>query len=357
MKAENNENSAKMRLLVPILFSFMVAVALIAGLWPFETGPDNGARLKGAGLEFTSRGIADAFAEKTLFSSGEVTVALAALPVEKPMDRTGILLSFYDSSKRQVLSVSQWSDRVIIRTGANIKTGAKALEINRKTLLTVSAGKEGIRLFVDGKVSAVSGQPFYGIEKATGFTLGNSPEGKHAWKGSIHHLAIWTRALSDGEVLTGFEAALAKTKPDLPGLAGFYLFDESGPLARNAVSGELDISVPERFSPIKRIFLGSLFDGGWRIRLDYVDAAVNFVGFIPLGLLAFFLSPSAKRCRVNLMLAVSAGFALSLAIEAVQVFMPDRFSQVSDLLLNTSGSLAGALIAMFFRKTIRRLID
>lgn len=356
MKAENMENSAKTRFLVWVLFSFMVAVALIVGLWPFEFTPDNGARLKGAGLEFTSRGIANAWAGKPLFSSGEVTVALAALPVEKPMDRTVFLLSFYDSSKRQVLSVSQWNDRIIIRSGAGIKTGVKALEINRKTLITVSAGKQGVRLYIDGKASAVSPLPFNGIEKVAGFTLGNSPEGKHAWKGSVHYLAIWTRVLSDDEVLTGFEA-LAQTRPDLPGLAGFYLFDERGQLISNAVSGELDISVPERFSPVKRIFLGPLFEGGGRLRLDHVDAAVNFTGFIPLGLLAFFLRPAAGRCRVNLLFAVAAGFLLSLAIESVQVFMPDRFSQFSDLLLNTSGALAGALAAVFFKNTLRRLID
>src|SRR3990172_6025950 len=339
MKAENMEKSANMRFLVRVLFSVMVAVALMAGLWPFETGPDNGARLKGAGLEFTSRGVANAFAGRPVFPSGEMTVALSALPVEKPMDRTGILLSFYDSSKRQVLSVSQWSDRVIIRSGTDIKTGAKALEINRKTLITVSAGRGGIRLFVDGKVS------------------GNSPEGKHSWKGSIHELVIWTRALSDDEVPASSEALLAQIKPDLPGLAGLYVFDGAGPLVRNAVSGEMDISVPERFSPIKRIFLGPLFEKGWRLRLDYVDAAVNFIGFIPLGLLAFFLRAAAGRGRADLPFAVSVGFVLSLSIEAAQVFMPDRFSQASDLLLNTSGSLAGALLAMLLKNAFRRLID
>ena len=345
-----------MRFLVRVLFSVMVAVALMAGLWPFETGPDNGARLKGAGLEFTSRGVANAFAGRPVFPSGEMTVALSALPVEKPMDRTGILLSFYDSSKRQVLSVSQWSDRVIIRSGTDIKTGAKALEINRKTLITVSAGRGGIRLFVDGKVSG-SSPPFYGLEKVTGFTLGNSPEGKHSWKGSIHELVIWTRALSDDEVPASSEALLAQIKPDLPGLAGLYVFDGAGPLVRNAVSGEMDISVPERFSPIKRIFLGPLFEKGWRLRLDYVDAAVNFIGFIPLGLLAFFLRAAAGRRRADLPFAVSVGFVLSLSIEAAQVFMPDRFSQASDLLLNTSGSLAGALLAMLLKNAFRRLID
>jgi hypothetical protein len=254
------------------------------------------------------------------------------------------------------LSVSQWSDRVIIRSGADVKTGAKALEINRKTLITVSAGRDGIRLYVDGKLSGVSRQPFYGIENVTGFTLGNSPEGKYSWKGSIHYLAIWTRALSDGEVLRS-DGPPAKNHPDLPGLAGLYVFNGRSPFIRNAVSGDLDISVPERFSPVKRTFLGPLFEKGGRMKLYYVDAAVNFIGFIPLGLLAFFLSGAAGRRAVKLIFAIFVGFVLSLAIEASQVFMPDRFSQFSDLLLNTSGALAGALLAMFSKDTLRRLVD
>lgn len=309
--------------------------------------------LKESGLEFTSRGMADARARGPLFSSGEVTVSLEALPMEKPMDRTGVLLSFYDRSKKQVLSVTQWSDRVIIRTGANIKIGAKALVINRETLITVSAGRDGIRLFVDGKLSGSSAEPFHGLEKVTGFTLGNSPEGKHYWKGNIRSLALWTRSLSDDEVLMSLQEPLT----GFPGLAGLYIFTGAGPLVRNSAPVEMDISVPERFIPVKRTFLEPLFDGGGRIRLDYVDAAVNFIGFIPLGLLAFFLRPSAKRRRVNLVFAVSVGYVLSLAIEAAQVFMPDRFSQASDLLLNTSGALAGALIAVIFKKTLSRLID
>ncbi|MBI2400812.1 MAG: VanZ family protein, partial [Deltaproteobacteria bacterium] len=276
----------------------------------------------------------------------------------KPMDRTGVLLSFYDNTTKPVLSVSQWSDRVLIRTGADIKTGSKAsLVINRKSLLTVTAGRGGIRLYVDGKISGGSTQPFYGLEKVTGFTLGNSPEGKYFWKGSFQHLAIWTRALSDDEVRANSEAALAQAKPDFHGLAGLYIFDGRGPLVRNAVSGEMDIHIPENFSPVKKIFLGPLFEKDERVRLDHVDAAVNFFGFIPLGLLAFLLMQADRRCCLNLIFAVAAGFALSLAIEAAQVFLPDRFSQATDLLLNTSGALAGAMFALFFKTTLRRLIN
>lgn len=329
-------------------------------MWPFEFAPRNGARLKGTGLEFTSRGMSNACAGRPLFPSGELTVEFAAVPGERPMDSTGVLLSFYDSAGKPVLSVTQWSDSVIISSGENIRAGVRsALAINRNAVVAVSVGKKGIRLFVDGKASGGSSKPFYGLEKAACFTLGNSPVGKQPWKGRLHRLALWTRALSDGEARESFEAASAGTKPAIEGLAGFYVFEGRGRLVRNAVSGELDISVPEKFSPVKKVFLGPLFEDGGRFRLDAVDAAVNFIGFMPLGLLAFFLRSPAARDAAKLLFALSAGFALSFSIEAAQVFMPDRFSQLSDLLLNATGAFAGALIAMFLRKmkTLRRLID
>lgn len=349
-----------MKLLVRVLFFVMVAIALIAGFWPFEIAPQNGARLNGNGLEFASRGMSNACAAGALFSSGEMTVELAATAVERPMNRTGALLSFYDGSNNPVLSVSQWSDKIMVRSGENGHTGAYApITINRSEALLVSAGKGGIRLFVEGKPAGGAPEPFYGLEKVTCFTIGNLPDGKQPWKGSLRRLAVWTRALADVEALAAFEAASLGTAPVLPGLAGFYIFDGCGRLVRNTVSGELDISVPERFAPVKKVFLGPLFEDGRHLKLDAVDAAVNFIGFVPLGLLAFFLRASGGRDWAKILFALSACFALSFAIETVQVFMPDRFSQLSDLLLNTAGALAGALAGAVLKstKTLSRLID
>ena len=328
-------------------------------MWPFEFAPENGAMLKGTGLEFTSRGMSNACAGRPLFPSGELTVELAATPLDVPLGWTGALVSFHDNGGKMVLTVFQWSDRLIISSGQDAAAGARSVfALNRKTLIAVSAGKDGTRIFIDGKLYAISPKQFKGLENAACFTLGASPEGRHPWQGRLERLALWTRALSDDEARRSFEAASAGTKPAIEGLAGFYVFEGRGRLVRNAVSGELDISVPEKFSPVKKVFLGPLFEDGGRFRLDAVDAAVNFIGFMPLGLLAFFLRSPAARDAARLLFALSAGFALSFSIEAAQVFMPDRFSQLSDLLLNATGAFAGALIAMSLRKikALRRLI-
>lgn len=360
MKAENTENRMKVRFLVPLLFSVMVVMALIAGLWPFQTGPENGARLKGNGLEFTGMGIANAScAGRPLFPSGEATVELAATPLDLPLDWTGALISFHDSGGKMVLTVFQWSDRLIISSGPDVAAGVRSVfALNRGTLLAVSAGKDGIRIFVDGKPYAGSPKPFQGLDKVTCFTLGATPEGRHPWQGRLERFALWSRALSDDEAGRGSVFSPAGAGPDLSGLAGSYNFEGSGRVVRNAVPGELDISVPETFRPVRRVFLGPLFEDSGRFRFEPMDAAVNLIGFMPLGFLAFFLRPASRTGAASVLFAVSAGFVLSLFIETVQVFMPERFSHLPDLLLNTSGALAGALFALFLRRLgmIRRSI-
>ena len=348
MKTENIVNNANTRFLVPVLFSVMVVVALVAGLWPFETSPENGARLNGKSLEFKGAGIAGACASAPLFPSGEATVELSAVARDFLMDRSGAMITFYDAAGSEVLSVSQWGGRAIVSSGTEAVAGARsAFSKNKWTSLLAVAGKGGTALYIDGKMGGSSPKPLYGLEKAECFTLGASPEGRHPWHGSLRRLALWKRALSPEE------ARLSSARAAASSLIGLYRFDGSGFSVKNSVSGELQISLPEVFQPAKRVFLGPVFEDGGRFRFDGVDGAVNFAGFFPLGLLAYLLGPAARSRGAKMIFAVSVCFVLSLAIETAQVFMPERFSQLSDLLLNTSGASAGALFGMFFGKKVR----
>ncbi|CAG1066070.1 hypothetical protein BAC1_01668 [uncultured bacterium] len=271
------------------------------------------------------------------------------------MDRSGALLSFYDAAGKEVLSVSQWSGRAIINIGSEAVTGARsAFSKDKWASILVAAGKGGIILYVDGKFAGRSLNPSYAIEKAACFTLGSSPDGRHHWHGSLRSLALWNRALSPEEA--GLPEASLAAGP-ASGLTGLYLFDGSGPLVKNSVTGGPQISLPPVFRPAKRVFLGPVFESGRSFRFDGADVAVNLIGFMPLGFLAYFFKPAARSAAMKLIFAVSVCFALSLSIETAQVFMPERFSQLSDLVLNTSGAAAGALFGMLSGKRISQSKD
>jgi hypothetical protein len=173
--------------------------------------------------------------------------------------------------------------------------------------------------------------------------------------------------------------------------------------------GAVDLVIPEHFAPYERVYLG--WDPVWIKRnSDWLDIALNILGFIPFGVLLVFAS-RAKKClsvlvpeclsedkegtrdagvgtsaatrqgsgipasgfgtkdgvrdsgfglrdqkKVNrdtvvaVVLAVVAGLVVSFAIEYLQAYLPSRDSSLRDLVTNTAGTLIGALAAVWYSR-------
>ena len=80
------------------------------------------------------------------------------------------------------------------------------------------------------------------------------------------------------------------------------------------------------------------------------DVVSNVLGYMPLG---FFLALAALRTgrgRFAFILAVLAGTLLSLAMESLQVYLPDRVPSNLDLGLNILGTASGAASAWILEK-------
>lgn len=77
------------------------------------------------------------------------------------------------------------------------------------------------------------------------------------------------------------------------------------------------------------------------------DVATNFAGYAPLGFLLVLgmLRAGWRRGVAAVMLATLAGAALSLGMEFLQIYLPRRVPSNLDLVLNTLGTLGGALSA------------
>jgi len=83
---------------------------------------------------------------------------------------------------------------------------------------------------------------------------------------------------------------------------------------------------------------------------DFKDKILNLGMFMPFG---FFLSLFLSGGKPNLRGILSAGeygFLFSLTIEIAQLFLPDRTTQASDLVLNTLGSAGGAACAVLYAR-------
>ncbi len=86
---------------------------------------------------------------------------------------------------------------------------------------------------------------------------------------------------------------------------------------------------------------------------DYRNAFENVVGnlalFVPLGFFAIIVT------RLRVVRVTLAAAAFSAFIELTQLALGDRWVDVDDLLLNTTGALVGALVATWAKRLVPAL--
>lgn len=74
----------------------------------------------------------------------------------------------------------------------------------------------------------------------------------------------------------------------------------------------------------------------------FIFLAGNVALFVPFGVIA------AARAR-RAALVVGAGFALSVAVELIQTFVPGRTPSVDDVILNVTGAALGVAVSLLLR--------
>ena len=77
------------------------------------------------------------------------------------------------------------------------------------------------------------------------------------------------------------------------------------------------------------------------------DVAVNIIGYAPLGALLVWLALRSRHRTPPVWLATSCGALLSLTMETLQSYLPQRVASREDWMFNTLGAALGALLAMY----------
>ena len=82
--------------------------------------------------------------------------------------------------------------------------------------------------------------------------------------------------------------------------------------------------------------------------LSFSDLLVNLLIYLPIGVLLFINLHTVHKVGVfkALLLVTLAAFALCTALEYLQLYIPGRVTSFSDILINTAGATAGALLAI-----------
>ncbi|HIG72766.1 MAG TPA: hypothetical protein EYG46_14970 [Myxococcales bacterium] len=354
----------------PGLVAANVILVLIAVLTPSDPPWTNKTRWRepGPGLKFG--GVSQLLSEAPIISdTGELTLEVWLVPGFTPGIRPQEIISFYEPAvARRSLVLGQFPRGFILQGRADNPSGDprndEYIGIDEVGLvgpdqlthlaLTVTIG--GTTLHVNGRPTALhlretaayKGDPFGGH-----LLIGSSNAGWHFWLGGMMGVAVYDRVLTEAELISHARrsgAAPDKALDHDASLLALYRFEEGGGRrTRSAVARGPDLTIPERMTrPTRKTFLSTHAVDEANVSLFMFDIVSNIAGFMPL---AFLLA--WKRGVKGVVVAVLAGFALSLFAELAQTQIVGRASSLVDLVCNTLGALLGGALAFGFAFALR----
>jgi len=288
------------------------------------------------------------------------TIEMSVKPYKYHRDGSPYILSFWDGASPAPLVVGQWLNHLIVRVRdmdalkKYREFGARnILEEGKSELIQIVSDQSKTSVYNNGKVVCdpidMSIIPASGLQGR--FILGSSATGGSLWSGEYFGIALYQRKLSSEEIALRFIRwdSLGRTiLSPVTRAAHFFRFDETkGTIAHDCIANGFDLNVPPIFHIVKKqILTGPWDDFQWN-RSYILDVTINLFGFFPLG---FFMSlflfeiGGIQSRKKNLVLTVFICFIISLCIELVQVYIPTRSSQLSDLVLNSLGGLLGGVL-------------
>jgi hypothetical protein len=280
----------------------------------------------------------------------------------------GTLLGFWSQDSIEPLTIGQWRKYLLVRIGdTHAKKGYKEFGVDpilvagKSSLIHVVSSRSMSSLFFNGvrigdplSASMLSDRGLQGR-----LVLGNSVTGGHPWSGELYGVALYHREFSSQEAAQRFRQWDSSGREALlPAAlaAHFFAFNEThGAVAHDCAARGFDLHVPKLFHIIKKQVLLAPWDDFQWSRSYLADVVINLFGFMPLG---FFMSlflfevAAIQSRKKNVSVTISVCFVISLCIELIQVYIPTRDSQMSDLIMNTIGGGIGGVFAMWTNKML-----
>lgn len=316
-------NVALGRILLPMIALGYLAAGLYPFNWfsPFAVHENFVEWTTDGAFSFPEQGIA--YTEtapewvSTAIQQNAFQVTLEVIPYEVSQSGPARIFTLSGGNHARNLTIGQDAENLAVRlrttrTGLN---GTPDFEIPgvfrelKPRRITVQAKSGEIRVRVDGRQRLAAALPPDTLSNwSPGYrlALGNEMTFQRSWRGEIKTARVRVR---DQE------------------------FTYTG----------ANLHMPASYDPDPRFFLAEIrhFFSLSFSRAHLTDWIVNIIGFVPLG----FLIARVRRETVSVALVCTWCAALSLSIEVGQLFLEDRSSQVSDLILNTLGGATGVWIS------------
>ncbi|HEY4978378.1 MAG TPA: VanZ family protein [Candidatus Acidoferrum sp.] len=318
----------------------MVLGILMATLWPFHFFPTNNVEWLQSenGLRFHRDGvvISTAYLNAPGAEAGNgCTLELMLRPAST--ESSGVILNFYSPDNPRRFQVRQWTDGLLVThelPGPQNKLRKTKFDVDHAfqsgqlLLLTITSGQNSTVVYLNGRHAQSFPKFKISCSEWTGrLAIGSSAVDYEPWQGEIYGLAIYPLEFSTEEV----------SRRD-------YSWSE-GHAIRNVITPGPDLEIPKHFVIPVKAFLkspGKEFEPS----RDYLDDVLrNVAGFVPLGFLLGGYWGWGRARRQAVLYAILAGGMLSLVIEVLQAYIPQRNSGVTDIMTNTLGAALGALLA------------
>ena len=359
---------------------------LAIGLWPFNFRADNHADLapNAGGLKFEApaeRSKQDlggmVFTPNPLACRAQSSCEAGALTIEIELRaETEVshcikrIVELRRNDGSEAFYLGQWKSFLIVRSFNTPPAEGKpyreigaggVLAAGRKSLVAIVSGPHGTDIHLDGQPiknyadvrllrenETLEGHRVY---------LGDSPDLSCPWAGSVMGFALFGKAWTSAEVTERHTPGAGGPLPcssDRGAAVACYRFDG---LAGESIA-DLSGSANDLWKPVRLVFDKRLLGLPDRQSFSGSDVTVNLLGFVPFGFLVCLrlLSMGKSSPRSCLFFAVAVGFAISLAIELTQVWLPGRDSSLLDLTNNTVGSAIGAAMACYLGRAYGKLL-
>jgi VanZ family protein len=338
----------------------VLAVILVAGLWPFNPVPANNvAWLKNRnGLSFGTNPVVLSRAPLNFADPRWSSISLEVWL--QPTGRWQIItfLSIYTRENPEQFRMMYDQNIFLIRRNRRDTKGQwvdtaigvdNAVFPNTPLFITITSGPQGSAMYFNGKLARVF--PAYmlsGRDLSGQLIFGTSPFSKQTWHGEWRGLAIYGAELSPADVLAhyqkwteGQQTELAKESVQ----TAVYDFHEgTGDTIHDLAGAAPDLFIPKHYSVPHKGILQWPWDEYHPDPSVAADIAVNIAGFVPLGFLLCAFLVSSTRNQRPVLTTVLIGALISLTIEFLQVYIPQRSSGMTDIVTNSLGTAMGAIL-------------
>jgi len=217
------------------------------------------------------------------------------------------------------------------------------------SFITIVSGQNGTSVYFDGKLRKFAPHFQISFDDLSGqLVLGSSTVQSNAWSGEIHGLAFYSGELTPEEVAEDYRdwtmgEAVNVARPNLT-IAKYLFRERAGNIVHDQGIGQKDLFIPKTYQVPHHSFLTPPwreFDLSWEY---FWDVLRNILGFMPLGFLLCALLSRSPQSHHAILYSMLFGGALSLSIEILQAYIPQRGSGMSDVISNTLGTALGALL-------------